>query len=317
MGSTRLPGKVLKQINGKPLIEILLHRLSLTKRIDKIILATSNNSMNNGLVEIAKRLGYEVYLGSEDDVLDRYYKAAKKYEPKSIVRITGDCPLIDPQLVDNLIGFYHEKKMDYVGNGDPPTFPDGLDIEVFSYKALETAYKQAKDKFEREHVTPFIRNNKKLKRANFEYTEDLSSERWTVDESEDLQVINEIINHFSPRLDFTWQDVYALKKSNPELFKANKYITRNEGAKMGTGQKLWKRAKKIIPGANMLLSKRAEMFLPDHWPSYYRKAKGCEVWDLDGNKFIDMSIMGIGTCSLGYANTEVNAAVKKPCGTFH
>jgi glutamate-1-semialdehyde 2,1-aminomutase len=140
---------------------------------------------------------------------------------------------------------------------------------------------------------------------------DHSDERWTVDDHEDFIVIENIINHFRPNLDFSSEDVLKLKQSNPEYFTANQEINRNEGAGMGTGQKLWKRANKIIPGGNMLLSKRAEMFLPKKWPSYYDKAKGCFVWDLDGNKYIDMSIMGIGTNVLGYANDEVDSAVRK------
>lgn len=157
MGSTRLPGKALKKVNGKPLIEILLYRLSLAKKIDKIILATSENSENDELANLVEKLEYEVYRGSEDDVLDRYYRAAKKYQPTSIVRITGDCPIIDPELVDEVIDLYHNKNVDYASNTEPPTFPDGLDTEVFSFAALETAHQQATNSFDREHVTPFIR----------------------------------------------------------------------------------------------------------------------------------------------------------------
>lgn len=115
--------------------------------------------------------------------------------------------------------------------------------------------------------------------------------------------------HFSPDIHFTWQQVLELQRSQPNLFAANQQIIRNEGSTMGTGQKLWKRAKQVIPGGNMLLSKRAEMFLPGLWPAYFSKAKGCKVWDLDGNEYIDMSIMGIGTNTLGYGHPEVDAAV--------
>ena len=124
-------------------------------------------------------------------------------------------------------------------------------------------------------------------------------------------MVEKVFNHFYPNTDFDWKTVLKLQLEHPEWFSLNQDIIRNEGAVMGTGQKLWKRAKQVIPGGNMLLSKRAEMFLPDQWPAYFSKAKGCKVWDLDGKEYIDMSIMGIGTNTLGYGNAEVDEAVRK------
>ena len=311
VGSIRLLGKVLKEINGKSLIEILLQRLSQSKKIDKIILATPISSENDVLANMIEKLGYDVFRGSENDVLGRYYEAAKKYKAESVVRVTGDCPIIDPALVDEVISIYEQEKVDYVSNTNPPTYPDGLDTEVFSFEALKIAHNQAKKPFDREHVTPFIKTHHRFSRKNLTNKMDHSDERWTVDDPEDFTVIENILNHFIPNLDCSWEDVLKLKHSNPDCFTANQEINRNEGANMGIGQKLWKRANKVIPGGNMLLSKRAEMFLPEKWPAYYDKAKGCFVWDLDGNKYIDMSIMGIGTNVLGYANDEVDSAVRK------
>ena len=128
---------------------------------------------------------------------------------------------------------------------------------------------------------------------------DLSERRWTVDDPEDFEVITKVFQHFAPNVHFGWRRVLELQRTQPELFLANQNIKRNMGATMGSGQKLWQRAKNVIPGGNMLLSKRAEMFLPDLWPAYFSKAKGCRVWDLDGNEYIDMSIMGIGTNTTG------------------
>ena len=311
MKSTRLPGKVLKMVNGKPLIEILLYRLSQSKKIDKIVIATSENKENDILTETVEKLGFDVFRGSEDDVLSRYYHAAKPLEPTAVVRITGDCPIIDPQLVDEIIGLYQENNVDYASNAEPPTFPDGLDTEVFSFTALEMAYNNAEEPFEREHVTPFIRTNGQFKQANYSNKTDFSGERWTVDEPEDFEVIENVIKHFAPNLDFPWKDVLELNQAHPEYFEANKNIRRNEGADIGTGQKLYKRAKKLIPGGTMLLSKRPEMFLPEQWPSYFSKTRGCKVWDLDGKEYTDMSIMGIGTNTLGYGHPEVDDAVRK------
>ncbi len=311
LGSTRLPGKVLKKINGKPLIEILLHRLSKSKKLDKIILATSKKEENDILVSFVEKLGFNTYRGSEKDVLSRYYNAAKLYNPTLVVRVTGDCPIIDPSLVDDVVRFFEKNNLEYASNANPPTYPDGLDVEIFTYKALKEANKFANTMHEREHVTPYIKSNENYKIANFSNKIDYSNERWTVDEPEDLILINNIFNHFKPNLDFSWKDVLKLRISNEEIFKINMEIKRNIGATLGSGQKLYKRAKKIIPGGNMLLSKRPEMFLPHNWPSYYSKAKGCEVWDLDDNKYLDFSIMGIGTNILGYGHPQVDAAVAK------
>ncbi len=309
MGSTRFPGKVVRPILGRPMIELLLDRLSQSRLIDRIIVATSQDSRNQPLVDCVCSLGYEIYQGSEEDVLDRYYQAALQYQPETIVRITGDCPLIDPEIVDRAIAAFRTSRVDYLSNVNPPTYPDGLDTEVFSFIALERAWQEAYQPHEREHVTPFIRESGKFRLSSICHTEDCSKKRWTIDEPEDLEVIENVFKHFAPRHDFGWLEVLALEARNPELFTANQHIARNEGVALGKGQKLWKRAKRVIPGGNMLLSKRAEMFLPEQWPAYFSKAKGCRVWDLDGREYIDMSIMGIGTNILGYGHPEVDEAV--------
>ena len=262
------------------------------------------------LVEHIKELGYKCVLGSETDVLSRFNNAAEKFEADVIVRITGDCPFVDYELVDAAIEGYFSSEVDYFSNVTPPTYPDGLDVEVFSRKALKMANLKAKSSFEREHVTAYIRNSTEFNRDFMEHSTDLSSLRWTLDEPEDLKLIENIYSYFAPEIFFSWKKILDYQLSNPKIFLVNKDIVRNEGAGMGTGQKLYKRAKKIIPGGNMLLSKRPEMFLPDAWPSYFSKAKGCEVWDLDGNKFVDMSVMGIGTNILGYCNQQVDSVVR-------
>ncbi len=309
MGSTRLPGKVMKQINGRPLIEYLLLRLNKSNLLNEIIVATGISKENDELASFVQTLGFDIFRGEDEDVLTRYFEAAKNSNTGIVVRITGDCPIIDANLIDKIIEEFLKNKLDYLSNTIDPTFPDGLDIEVFTFKALEIATQLAKKPFDREHVTPFIKRDERFKRLNYYNDIDFSEERWTVDDPEDLVVIKNIINHFYPNIFFTWQDVMDLKNSEPKLFYANKNLKRNEGALMGRGQKLYKRAKKIIPGGTMLLSKRPEMFLPDNWPAYFDKSKGCKVWDLDGKEYIDMSIMGIGTNVLGYGNQEVDEAV--------
>ena len=311
MGSTRLPNKVMKEIGGKPMIELLLQRLSRAKRIDEIVLATSDNENNIPLIEFVSSLGSRVFTGSENDVLERYVKASDESAADVVVRITGDCPLVDPGLVDEVIEGFIDSGSQYFSNIDPATYPDGLDIEVFHASALRKAYAMTEDPFDREHVTPFLRNSGLFSKGVLTNDHDHSSLRWTVDEPSDFSVVSAVFKHFSPNIHFNWREVLSLYEEKPELFLANLNINRNEGAFMGKGQKLWKRAKSVIPGGNMLLSKRAEMFLPDQWPAYFSKSKGCQVWDLDGNEYTDMSIMGIGTNILGYGHPEVDEAVKK------
>ncbi len=311
MSSTRLPNKVMKPILGVPMIGLLLSRLSHAKEVDKIVVATSNDERNNTLVEYVRKLGYSCELGSEFDVLDRFVKAAQVHSADVVVRITGDCPLVDPGLVDECIRRFKAADVDYFSNTNPPTYPDGLDVEVCTFKALEQACQETHNTISREHVTPYLRESGRFKTACMLNSRDLSSLRWTVDESHDFMVIEKVFKYFNPRTDFTWGDVLNLHHQNPDIFKINQHLIRNEGATMGTGQKLWKRAKHVIPGGNMLLSKRSEMFLPDQWPAYFSKAKGCNVWDMDGNQFIDMSLMGVGTNILGYGQPEVDEAVHK------
>ena len=238
-------------------------------------------------------------------------KAATTHKADVVVRITGDCPLVDPDLIDECIRTFKSLDADYFSNINPPTYPDGLDIEIFTFKALKQASEEATDLYDREHVTPYLRRNGKFKTSSIQNSEDFSDLRWTVDELSDFFVIEKVFHHFKSNSNFTWVDVLDLQLQQPAIFELNNHITRNEGSIMGTGQKLWRRAKKIIPGGSMLLSKRAEMFLPDQWPTYFSKAKGCSVWDLDGNQFVDMSFMGIGTNTLGYGHPEVDEAVQR------
>ncbi len=309
MGSTRMPNKVMKRINGIPMIELLLARLSRSKELDQIIVATTMSERDLCLIDHVNQLGYSCEQGSENDVLDRYVQAARKHQADVVVRITGDCPLIDSDLVDEAIRRFKVAGVDYFSNTCPPTYPDGLDVEICTFKALEQASLETSNPLDREHVTPYLRNSGKFKTATMQYNRDLSNLRWTVDEQSDFTVIEKVFQHFDPRIDFSWIEILNLQLQQPDLFNINQHITRNEGETMGSGQKLWKHAKQIIPGGNMLLSKRAEMFMPDQWPAYFSKAKGCKVWDLDDKEYIDMSIMGIGTNTLGYGHPEVDAAV--------
>jgi glutamate-1-semialdehyde 2,1-aminomutase len=310
MGSTRFPNKVMSLVTGVPLIELLLQRLSLAKSLTQIVVATSIDPRNDELVRHVESLGFEVFRGSENNVLDRYYQTALTFRADVIVRITGDCPLIDPTIVDEVVELFVESGVDYASNTSPPTYPDGLDTEVFTINSLTITHAEAITLAQREHVTPFIRESGRFRTTNLKCANDFSHLRWTVDEPVDLEVVRNVFEHFVPRQDFNWTEVVRLTETTPDLVNRNQHLIRNEGTMLTTGQKLWKRAKGIIPGGNMLLSKRSEMFLPDQWPAYFSKAKGCQIWDLDGREFTDMSLMGIGTNILGYGHPEVDDAVR-------
>jgi|TARA_Y100000294_G_scaffold162980_1_gene168426 spore coat polysaccharide biosynthesis protein SpsF (cytidylyltransferase family) len=154
--STRLFGKVLREVQGRALIDVLLHRLSRSRGIDRIIVATGEDIENDVLATKVEKLGHDVFRGSEEDVLDRYFKAARCYGADAVVRITGDCPLIDPAIVDDVIDLYRSSDVDYCSNTTPPTFPDGLDVELFSFESLKGAWENAVTIYDREHVTPYI-----------------------------------------------------------------------------------------------------------------------------------------------------------------
>jgi glutamate-1-semialdehyde 2,1-aminomutase len=309
--STRFPGKVVKKINNKTILEILIRRLSRSKHITKIIVACSNNRNDKAIVTICRKLGVNYFIGSENDVLNRFYHAAKKYRGINIVRITADCPLIDPNIVDDVISNFFFKNVDYASNVNPPTFPDGLDVEVFKFSVLKEAYMNAKKSVEREHVTPFIINNKKFRKFNLKNSIDCSSLRLTLDEKEDFILISNIIKNFKNNLHFSLKNILNLKKNKKNFFLINTHLVRNEGYNLNAGQKMWKRAKNVIPGGTMLFSKNPDLFLPKFWPAYFEKTKGCNVWDLEGRKYFDFSMMGVGTNILGYSRKEVDDAVRK------
>ena len=225
MTSTRLPGKVMKEVLGKPLLEYQFERLQRVKEADELIIATTNNDSDQPIVELCKRLGIAYYCGSEEDVLSRYYEAATQLGADVIVRVTSDCPLIDPSIVDRVIKLYKDKRdnYDYVSNTLTRSYPRGMDTEVFSYKVLEEAFINAKEKPEREHVTPYICwQPERYRLGNVSHHEDQSRHRWTVDQIEDFLLIENIIKALYPdKPHFNMTDVLDILKENPEWLKLN------------------------------------------------------------------------------------------------
>ena len=329
--SSRLPGKVLLPLQGVSLIQFQLERLRRCKRIDRLVLATSTDPSDDALADQVAQAGVAVFRGDLHDVLERFRACAAHERAKVVVRLTGDCPLADPALIDELVEAFHNGAWDYLANcadDQHLTVPDGFDAEVFKADVLERAAAEARLPSEREHVTPWMRSTAAgLRWGHFRHQPVRRYYRVTVDDPVDLEVVRQIATALHPQdPGFGVDAVVAYLDANPHLAARNLATVRNEGllkslaedsstqpspgsTTAGQGQALWQRAKRVIPGGNMLLSKRAEMFLPEQWPAYYSRAKGCRVWDLDGRELIDMSIMGIGTNLLGYGHPEVDAAV--------
>ena len=307
--SVRFPKKVLYPILGKPLIINILDRLKKSKLKNTIIVAIPKNKKNIDLEKILKKNKHKVFKGHEENVLKRYYDAAKKYKADIIIRITADCPFVDSKIIDKLIKILIKKKFDYASNTLKPTYPDGLDTEVFTFKALKEAQKKAKSKYDKEHVTPYIKRNKRFKKFNLKYKTNTSSFRLTVDEKRDMELVEYAFKNFGAKIG--WEKIIKSKNIKKIFYSKHNTPQRDEGALMPLGQKMWSRAKNIIPGGTMLFSKNPDLFLPKKWPSYFKKAKDCFIWDLENKKYLDMSFMGVGTNLLGYANSKIDNQVIK------
>lgn len=231
MGATRLPGKMLMDIAGKPAIEQVIDHVRLSKLIHEIWLATTINPSDDQLATWAKEHGLLCYRGSEQDVLDRYYQTAKQTDADVVVRVTGDCPFIDYTVVDRVVAAFDPEKYDYVSNIHPPTYPDGLDTEVFSFVALEKAWKEAQLTSEREHVTPYIWKHTELFRQyNVVNDVDFSAERWTLDTPEDLAFLCKIGKACRERGGWCgMHEIFEILNAHPEWRAINAQYERNEG----------------------------------------------------------------------------------------
>ena len=230
MGSTRLPGKILKEVDGVPLLKYMVRRVEKSSLIDKILIATTINSEDQALVDFCAENNIECYAGSEDDVLDRYYQAAKALKAKHVVRLTSDCPLIDPFILDRTIQLYFEEKVDYAANTVPPDikkYPDGSDVEVFSFPDLEKIWNRAKDPKDREHVTfYFWRSDQKYKTALLDNEHDWGKYRITIDYPEDFEVIQFIIRSLDNAGKFgTMEEIVDILIENPKIFETNAMYT--------------------------------------------------------------------------------------------
>lgn len=222
VGSTRLPGKALKDILGKTMLARVVRRTLRSELVDEVVVATTTEQIDKAIVDECELLGIPSFRGSEQDVLDRYYKAAKVFSADRIVRITSDCPLIDPDVIDETIQAFLDARSDYAGIKG---YPRGLDVEVFSRDALEKTWREASKDYHHVHVTPYIYQNPSLFRLLLvESKEDYSNYRWTVDTQEDLTLVRTIYEKLNKDDGFSWKDVLALMKKEPELAQINRHI---------------------------------------------------------------------------------------------
>ena len=309
MGSSRLPGKVLLELTPNlTVLDWVVKRVEVANCVEQVIVATTTDTMDDVLVNHCKKMNYNVFRGAQENVLERYFHCAKSLGEPIIIRITADCPLICPELIDAVFDKKLKDGAQYGSNVSPPTFPDGLDVEIFDFEILKDCFENAKTKLEQEHVTTWIINNKEISHSNLSCTKDYSDFRLTLDKPIDLDVISRLIVKEHLSISSTLHDVLMSIKNNPLILKLNSSILRNEGFRMSNYTKLWARARDVIPGGNGLFSKRPTLFSPSVWPTYFSSTSGIKIKDLDGNEFKDF-IMAVGTNTLGYNHPEVDAAV--------
>jgi glutamate-1-semialdehyde 2,1-aminomutase/spore coat polysaccharide biosynthesis protein SpsF len=327
MASTRLPGKVMVDIVGRPMLWHVVNRVRMARSVDKVIVATSSEAADEVIAQFCAMHHIECFRGSETDVLDRFYQAALHFVADIVVRVTADCPLIDPYVIDKVVETFRAGTYDYVTNTLRYTYPDGLDTEVCSVSALARAWREARLPSEREHVTSYLRSAGRFRLGNVENAPDLSpyNFRWTVDEAADLEFVRAVYralwtNHHSL---FSLEDIVQLLENKPELVRINHGIRRNEGyyksliaeapvsvqpRELHRSYALKARAEQLIPSCSQTFSKAPSQFVQGIAPVFLARGQGSHVWDVDGNQYIDYA-MALGPVVLGHNYPAVTRAV--------
>jgi len=226
MGSSRLPGKVLRDIHGKPMLAWVVERTRKASSVSEVMVATTSDPSDDMIEQVCRQMNVPCFRGNIYDVLDRYYQAAREAQAEVVVRITADCPLIDAGLIDKVVQRFLEEKVDFAANRLPPpyqrTYPIGLDVEVVSFTALQRAWQEAREKHEREHVLPYLYESPgRFKTLTVDHETDLGSYRWTVDTFEDLEFIQKLFTLLPDTENFTWLDVLKIVEKNPQLSEIN------------------------------------------------------------------------------------------------
>jgi glutamate-1-semialdehyde-2,1-aminomutase len=327
MGSSRLPGKVLADIAGETMLGRVVERLQRSRTVDHVVVATSDSAADDAVEQFCQHKHCAVFRGSEANVLDRYYRTAKAFRADAIVRVTADCPLIDPEVIDRVVAAYLTGDCDYASNTLVCTYPDGLDAEVFSSTALEVAWYEARRETDREHVTPYLRSSGRFRLRNVECElgRSLHHLRWTVDEPGDLEFARAIYARLGARSDFSWREVLSLLDADPSLAELNSEWLRNAGYYRSFAQEpalparprsikksleLKAKAEAVIPSGSQTLSKGPTQYVQGVAPVYLSRGRGSHVWDVDGNEYIDYP-MALGPIILGHGYPAVDEAVRR------
>jgi glutamate-1-semialdehyde 2,1-aminomutase/spore coat polysaccharide biosynthesis protein SpsF len=324
MGSSRLPGKVLADLGGRPMIDWVIDRARRAPGVDAVIVATSLTPDNDGLEEHLHSHRIPVVRGDETDVLSRFCAAAAAAKADTIVRLTADCPFLDPQVISQMVRLRADRAVDYASNTFDRSFPDGLDVEVFTRAALDRANREARQPILREHVTPYISGKRKnvLPWGEFS-TASLSAPgafghlRWTVDEAEDLEFARTVAEQLG--FEFGWLDLVALLTRRPALTGINSRYETNEGSHLPLrgnnkvpvferSNQFFSRAVESIPLASQTFSKSYQQWVKGASPLFLERGKGARVWDIDGNEYIDF-VLALLPVVLGYRDPDVDAAI--------
>ena len=320
LGSTRLPGKALADVAGKPMLERVVERVRACRGVEQVVIATTLEERDQPVVELARRLGLPLYRGSEQDVLDRIYQAARQAGAKHILRVTPDCPLVDPEVIGEVIELYRTGRYDYVSNTLGRRYPDGLDTELFSFETLEAAWKDGKLPSEREHVTAYmIKHPERFRIGQVEAPADYAEMKWSVDTEEDLEFIRKVYEKLRGKGIFSMKDVLGLARRDGASTVVNEGYYRSLGEDpapelisrgLERSRLLAGKAAALIPGGSQTLSKGPTQFVQGIAPSFLVKGDGCRVWDVDGNEYMDCA-MALGPVILGYQDPDVDAAVRR------
>lgn len=326
MTSSRLPGKMLLPIKTKPAIEWVIDSTKQIKGIDKIVLATSGESTDDVLANFCTNKGIECFRGNLNNVLQRFYDAATKYNASNIIRITGDCTFLDPDICSGILYMLQDGGYDYVSNALNPTFPDGLDCEAFTMQTLRNIYKKSEGELFTEHVTTYINYNRSLFNIGH-YTSPLNGlakHRWTLDTQADYEFLCSVASHLEEGVVPRYTEILNILKKNPKILAVNNHHTRNEGlekavniAKLNpknptfrASSDLLARSEQVIPLGSQTFSKSKTAYSPGYAPLFATHGSGGRIWDVDGNMYVDL-VNGLMPNVLGYADPDIDWAIKQ------
>lgn len=324
MTSTRLPGKMLMNVGGRPALDWVVSRASAIPGIDQVIVASPDTIENDPIAKWCDEHAIPCFRGSETDVLSRFFHAAQKYQGHTIMRLTGDCPFLDPFVCGQILALHKKSKAAYTSNIAPRQWPDGLDCEVFSFETLKHAHERATRLFDREHVTPYIRRNRFIFPSSFlscPYA-GLEKERWTLDTQNDLGFLNEIGNELNNKESLpTYLEILDILERRPDLRKMNQCDAQpglytpsvknlSKINNFTNTSYLYQKTQKNIPLSSQTFSKSHIQYPEGKTPLFLTHGEGARIWDVDGNEYVDL-VNGLLSVSLGYNDIDVNQAIER------